>query len=127
MAWTVAIVSIARSVQVGEAPGSPVNSSAVQFSASSELTQIVRLLHYLSEALYSLQLRMQYVAFFFIARKAYHVTSSAIFHSDLCNKATIRSKIVASIADESYTPPRQLNTVIRQIIDSKVGIRFNSV
>src|SRR5262249_43091801 len=41
----------------------------------------------LSEALYSLQLRMRYVAFFFIARKAYHVTASATLHSDSCNKA----------------------------------------
>ena len=63
------------------------NSSVVQFSTASELTQTVRLPRFLSEALYSLQLRMRYVAFFFIARKAYHVTSSATFHSDLCNKA----------------------------------------
>jgi hypothetical protein len=40
----------------------------------------------LSEALYSLQLRMRYVGFF-MAEKAYHVTASATLHSDSCNKA----------------------------------------
>jgi hypothetical protein len=33
------------------------------------------------------EVEFRYVAFFFIARKAYHVTSSATFHSDSCNKA----------------------------------------
>jgi hypothetical protein len=32
-------------------------------------------------------LRMRYVDFFFMVEKAYHITSSATFHSDLCNKA----------------------------------------
>src|SRR5262245_39658004 len=50
---------------------------------------MVRLPRCLSEALYSLQLRMRYVAFFFIARKAYHVTASATLHSDSCNKALL--------------------------------------
>src|SRR5262249_31574882 len=90
MAWTVAMVSIARSVYVGEAPGSPVNSSVVQLAIASELIQIVRLPRCLSAALYSLQLRMRYVAFFFIARKAYHVTSSADLRSDSCNKAPLK-------------------------------------
>jgi hypothetical protein len=57
----------------------PVNSSVVQFSTASELTQMAPLPRFLCEALYSLQLRMRYLAFFFIARKAYHVTSSALF------------------------------------------------
>src|SRR5262245_22462917 len=96
MAWTVAMVSIARSVYVGEAPGSPVNSSVVQLAIASELIQIVRLPRCLSAALYSLQLRMRYVAFFFIARKAYHVTSSADLRSDSCNKAEWRCKHVFS-------------------------------
>src|SRR5262249_23670233 len=90
MAWTVAIVSIAKSVYVGEAPGSPVNSSVVQLAIASELIQIVRLPRCLSARLYSRQLRMRYVAFFFIARKAYHVTSSAALHSGSCNKASCR-------------------------------------
>jgi hypothetical protein len=32
------------------------------------------------------------VAFFFIARKAYHVTASATLHSDSCNKAEMMTK-----------------------------------
>jgi hypothetical protein len=32
-------------------------------------------------------LRLRYVGFFFMAEKACHVTSSATFHSDSCNKA----------------------------------------
>src|SRR5262245_65647557 len=51
MAWTVAIVSIPKSVYVGEAPGCPVNSSVVQFLTASELTQMAPLPRCLSEAL----------------------------------------------------------------------------
>jgi hypothetical protein len=40
---------------------------------------------FLSEALYSLQLRMRYVCFF-MAEKAYQVASSATLHSDSYNK-----------------------------------------
>src|SRR5215510_388545 len=67
--------------------GSPVNSSVVQFLTASGLTQMAPLPRCLSEALYSLQLRMQKVGFFFMAEKAYHVTASAHLHSDSCNKA----------------------------------------
>jgi hypothetical protein len=38
-------------------------------------------------------LRMRYVAFFFIVKKAYHVTASAMSHSDSCNKANFSCKI----------------------------------
>src|SRR5262249_55500600 len=55
----------------------------------------------LSEALYSLQLRMRYVAFFFIARKAYHVTASATLHSDSCNKAI---QIFNRVPSNSHAP-----------------------
>src|SRR5688572_6280719 len=64
---------------------------------------MVRLPRCLSEALYSLQLRMRYVAFFFIARKAYHVTASATLHSDSCNKAHCLFKITTSGASFHIT------------------------
>src|SRR5262249_61812568 len=61
----------------------------VNFDAGRVYNQMVRLPRFLSEALYSLQLRMRYVCFF-MAEKAYQVTASATLHSVSCNKAQIR-------------------------------------
>src|SRR5262249_51603934 len=68
----------------------------------------------LSEALYSLQLRMRYVAFFFIARKAYHVTASATLHSDSCNKALshIRKVAVGFIISGKNLTPQEITNAL---------------
>jgi hypothetical protein len=49
--------------------------------------RLVRLPRFLSEALCSLELRIGYVIFFFMAEKAYYITLSATLHSDSYNKA----------------------------------------
>ena len=94
---------------LGEVPGSPVNSSVVQLAVASELTQIVKLPRCLSEALYLLQLRMRNVDFFFMAEKAYHITSSATLHSDSCNKALngLKSATEQIAVNEDYQPGQE--------------------
>jgi hypothetical protein len=52
------------------------------------LTRMAPLPHYLSEALYSLQLRARRMGFF-MAENAYHVSASATLHSDSRNKALL--------------------------------------